>query len=110
METQKIKVVTTGRDVITDAIFNIVKIGVYDETQEGFLSSLKDGIKDKFNRDAPDFECIAFDKIDQYTSQGRRHVVFAFACKEFERVSDGEDVVVTLIAGKVTFIRIIRSE
>lgn len=103
-DTKKIKVVTTGRDAITDAIFNIVKIGVYTVDREGFLDALRDGIYDKYEKEPPRFECLSFDKVDEYTRQDRHNVVFVFACREFDT---DEEEVSTIISGKVTFIRIV---
>lgn len=100
----KVKVVFVGRDAITDSMFNIVKIGVYEPNETDCIKALRDGILDKYKREAPEFECIVFEKIDESTSDNKLHSVYVFACREY----DIDDVsTATLISGKVIYSKII---
>jgi len=98
----KIKVVFVGRDALTDSIFNIVKIGVYDMTEEGCISALRDGILDKYKREAPEFKCLAFDKNETFVSDDKEHSVFVFSCFEYDIDNTS---IATLISGRATYSR-----
>ena len=104
MAETKVKVVFVGRDAITDSMFNIVKIGVYTETVDDCVKALRDGILDKYGREAPEFSPVFFEKIEETVVDKKKHSVYVFACKEY----DVDNVsVATLISGKVTYSRIL---
>lgn len=92
-----IKVVFTGQDLIEGHNFNIVKIGSYSVDQAGALTALKEGIFDKYKKDAPNFEVKYFRLISSETKNAKKIDVFVFVFEEFE------DEYLTVISGKVVF-------
>lgn len=96
----KVKVVFSGRDAITDRMFTIVKMGVYTLTMEGCIAALRDGIYDKYHREAPEFKCLIFDKVETYSVDAKTYEVFVFCCVEYATDSS---MTCTIISGKVTF-------
>lgn len=99
-----LKVVFTGRDLAFDSPFTIVKVGTYDLTPEGCILALRDGVFDKYNKQAPEYTCIAFHKIKNNTTDGKEITVYMFVCVEYE--GDGKTVA-NIITGKATYSRFV---
>lgn len=101
---KKIKVVCTGMDLSNARIFNIVKIGVYDKTVDGCLKALKDGIFDKFKREAPRFSVDEFKESRTFVEDGKEITECRFILKEYD---DEDSELFTKLAGQVVFTEIL---
>jgi|WetSurMetagenome_2_1015567.scaffolds.fasta_scaffold281378_2 hypothetical protein len=104
-----LKIVFTGHEINpneekekdVERKFNIVKIGDYVVTPESCVQALRDGIFDKYRRQAPRFEVLSF-KVGRTTVDDKHEkTVCSFVFEEFGD-DDGDPVT---ISGKATYTR-----
>lgn len=78
------KIIITGNDVETQDRFAIVKSGEYSVNSAGFIKALKDGIFDKYRRQAPEFTCVRFKTGHSFIRSGKKLIPCFFTLVEHD--------------------------